>query len=288
MTHRTSVFLALALAALALTGCHRRARRAEATVVAQAGTAGGARAVRISHRHYRNLIRVSARDMGCRHREVTPQEVSPGIFAVSGCGQLRDYVMVCAGRRHCRWVGIQPVEQVAMAETQCASGQIVVQATAPLARQVSACGQTLAYGLACGGAGCAWTRGMTAPPVMMQSEPGTSVIVIPDDGGAAPAVAVEEAPAVATGQVGDEHADVVRIDAAGTLQSLLATQLAALRTCTQGATVTLQVRWSAQGQVSVGLAAPHAGTPMEACVQQAFGAIVLQGVTAAGAVQATL
>ncbi|MDQ3034053.1 MAG: hypothetical protein M3Y87_16680 [Myxococcota bacterium] len=287
MTHRSYVFLALALSALALTGCHRRARRAEAVLVAQGGTAGGARAVTISHRHHRNLIRVAARDMGCRHREVTPQEVSPGIFAVSGCGQLRDYVMICAGRRHCRWVAIPPVEQVAMAETQCASGQILVQATGPLARQVSACGQTLAYGLACGGGACAWTRGVTAPPVMMQSEPGTTVIVIPDDGTAG-AVAVQEAPPVVSGQVGDEHADVVQIDAAGTLQSLLATQLTALRTCTQGATVTLQVRWSAQGQVSVGLAAPHAGTPMETCVQQAFGSIVLQGVTAAGAVQATL
>jgi hypothetical protein len=282
MTHRTRFLLVLALSALALVGCHRRARVGGTQVVA---TAGGAQAVTVSHRHYRNLLRVAARDMRCHHRQLAPQEVSPGIFAISGCGQLRDYAMICTSRRRCRWVGIQPVEHVAMAETQCASGQIVVQAPAPLSRQVSACGQTLTYGLACGGAGCAWTRGAAPSAVMMQSEPGTSVIVVADDGttvpGAPAAYATAQAPA-------DDQSDVVQIDAAGTLQSLLATQLAALRACTGGATVTLQVRWSAQGQVGVGLAAPHAGTPMEACVQQAFGAVVLQGVTAPGEVQATL
>lgn len=278
-THRTRFLLVLALSALALTGCHRRARAARgATVVA---TAGGTQAVTVSHRHYRNLVRVAARDMRCGGRQVQPQEVSPGIFSVSGCGQLRDYVMICAHRRHCRWVGIQPVEQVAMAETQCASGQVVVQAPAPLSRQVTACGQSLTYGLACGAGSCAWTRGAAATAVMMQSEPGTAVIVIPDDGSTAPA-------SYTTAQPVDAQADTVQIDAAGTMQTLLAAQLAALRTCTQGATVTLQVRWSAEGQVAVGLAAPHAGTPMEACVQQAFGSIVLQGVTAPGQVQATL
>lgn len=281
MTHRTRFLVALAFSALLVTGCHRRARQAQGTVVA---TAGGTQTVTVSHRHFRNLVRTAARDMRCSNREVAPQEVSPGIFAVSGCGQLRDYVMICAGRRHCRWVGIQPVEQVAMAETQCQSGQIVVQAPAPLSRQVAACGQTLTYGLACHAAGCVWTRGAPASAVMMQSEPGTSVIVVPDGASTGQVVVQEGAPPA---QASDD-ADVVQIDAAGTLQSLLASQLATLRACTQGNTVTLQVRWSAQGQVAVGLAAPHAGTPIEACVQQAFGSIVLQGVTAAGAVQATL
>lgn len=287
MTHRARLFAVLFAATLALAGCHRRAHHAQATVAVQGtATAGGGRPRTVSHRHYRNLLRISSRDMGCHHRQIATQEVSPGIFTMSGCGQQREYVMACSGRRHCRWLSIQPVEQVAMAETQCQSGQIVVAAPQPLARQVTACGQTLSYALACGPGACAWTRGTVSSAVMMQSEPGTVVIVVPDDGGpvAGGVVVQDQAP----GQVGDEQADVVQIGAAETLQALLATQLAVVRQCTQGQTVTLSVRWSAQGQISVGLAAPHAGTPMEACVQQAIGSVVLQGVSAPGEVQATL
>lgn len=273
----------LVLAALALSACHRRAR-ATATVTTTAGGTVVAAAPSVSHRYFRNLQRVAARDMQCHPRDVAPQEVSPGIFSVSGCGQLRDYALVCRSRRRCNWVGIQPVEHVAMAETQCATGQIMVQPTGPLTRTVSACGQSLQYALGCGPGGCAWTRGAAAGGMVMQTEPGTSVIVIPD----APAtgtVAVQEA---GVGAVGDESADVVQIDAAGTLQALLATQIAAVRQCAGGQTVTLQIRWTAQGQVGVALAPPHAGTPVEACVQAAVGTVVLQGVTAPGQIQATL
>jgi hypothetical protein len=284
MTPRNTLLITLAFSLLVLSACHRRARPVQSVSV----TAGGHQSVTISHRHYRNLLRVASRDMRCQGRELAPQEVSPGIFSVSGCGQLRDYVMICTHRRHCRWVGIQPVEHVAMYETQCQTGQIVVQAPGPLSRQVSACGQELTYGLACGAAGCVWTRGAMPTAVMMQSEPGTSVIVVADEGNA-PVVQTEPQETVATIPAGtDDTADVVQIDAAGTLQSLLMTQLAALRACTNGATVTLHVRWSASGQVSVGLGAPHTGTSVEACVQQAFGSFVLQGASAPGDVQVTL
>lgn len=268
------------LTALALSACGRRARATQSATVT--ATAGGQVATRptVSHRYYRNLQRVAARDMQCHARDVVPQEVSPGIFSVSGCGQLRDYALVCRSRRRCDWVGIQPVEQLAVSETQCATGQILVQPTGPLTRSVSACGQTLQYALACGPGGCAWTRGGAAGGVVMQSEPGTSVIVIPDDGSS---VAVQE-----SGAATDADADVVQIDAAGTLQSLLATQIAAIQQCTGGQSVTLQIRWSAQGQVGVALAPPHAGTPVEACIQTAVGSVVLQGVSAPGEIHATL
>lgn len=284
MTQRNTRLITAAISLLLLSGCHRRARAVHPVAVA---TASGHQSVSVSHRHYRNLLRVASRDMRCHGRELAPQEVSPGIFSVSGCGQLRDYVMICAHRRHCRWVGIQPVEHVAMYETQCQTGQIVVQAPGPLSRQVSACGQELTYGLACSAAGCAWSRGVMPTAVMMQSEPGTSVIVVADQG-SAPSVQVEPQAAPVEVSTSDDATEVVQIDAAGTLQSLLMTQLAALRACTGGATVTLHVRWSASGQVSVGLGAPHAGTPVEACVQQAFGSFVLQGATAPGDVQVTL
>ncbi len=278
MTPRNILFVTLAFSLLVLSACHRRARPAQSVSVV---STGGQQSVTISHRHHRNLLRVASRDMRCQGRELAPQEVSPGIFSVSGCGQLRDYVMICTHRRHCRWVGIQPVEHVAMYETQCQTGQIVVHAPGPLSRQVSACGQELTYGLACGAADCVWTRGAMPTAVMMQSEPGTSVIVVADE---------VESPVVQADVAAStpDTPDVVQIDAAGTLQSLLMTQLAALRTCTNGATVTLHVRWSASGQISVGLGAPHTGTPVEACVQQAFGSFVLQGATAPGDVQVTL
>lgn len=282
MTRLFRILPLVLLAALALTACGRRAR---ATQTATVATSGGGTTVAapssVSHRHYRNLVRVAARDMQCHQRDVAPQEVSPGIFAVSGCGQLRDYALVCRSARRCAWMGIQPVEQVAMAETQCTVGQIVVQPTGPLSRSVSACGQSLEYALACGPGSCAWTRGAISGGVVMQTEPGTSVIVVPDAPAASGTVVVQEAGSGA-------GADIVQIDAAGTLQALLATQIAAVRQCTGGQTVTLQIRWSAQGQVGVALAPPHTSTPIEACVQQAVGTVVLQGVSAPGQIQATL
>ncbi|UJR87153.1 hypothetical protein [Sandaracinus amylolyticus] len=288
MTRLVRLLPILLVALLALAGCHRRAR-ATATL-AQPATSGGVVATSISHRHYRNLVRIASRDMQCHHRELATQEVSPGIFSISGCGQLRDYVMVCSGRRHCRWVGIQPVEAVAIAETQCATGQVLVQPTGPLSRTVSACGQTLQYALACGPGACGWSRGAVAGGVMMQTEPGTAVIVVPDAYATAQPpsqqIQVQEA-STAPGVVGDESADVVQIDAAGTLQALLATQIAAIRQCTGGASVTLAIRWTAQGQVGVALAPPHAGTQIEACVQAAVGSVVLQGVSGPGQVQAS-
>ncbi|AKF09392.1 hypothetical protein [Sandaracinus amylolyticus] len=284
MTRLVRLLPLVLVALLALTGCHRRAR-ATATV-AQPATSGGVVATSISHRHYRNLLRIASRDTQCHHRELSAQEVSPGIFSISGCGQLRDYVMVCSGRRHCRWVGIQPVEAVAIAETQCATGQVVVQPTGPLSRTVSACGQTLQYALACAPGACAWSRGAVAGGVVMQTEPGTAVIVVPD-AYASPSQQVQVQEASTAGVVGDESADVVQIDAAGTLQSLLATQIAAIRQCTGGAPVTLAIRWTAQGQVGVALAPPHAGTQVEACVQAAVGSVVLQGVSGPGQVQAS-
>jgi hypothetical protein len=288
MTRLFRLLPVLALAALALTGCHRRARAARATaaVSVQAAPSTGGAHVSVSHRHYRNLVRVASRDMQCHHRNLETQEVSPGIFSISGCGQLRDYVMVCEHRRACRWMGVEPVERVAMAETRCATGQILVQPTGPLARQVTACGQTLQYALGCSAGGCGWMRGGVASGMVMQTEPGTAVLVIPDmGGGQSGGVIVQEG---AFGQVGDENADVVQVGAADVLQGLLATQLAAVRACSQGQTVTLQVRWSAQGHVGVALAPPLAGSAVEACVQQAIGNVVLQGVGAAGAIEATL
>lgn len=272
--NRTTLRLALValLATLALAGCHRRARHAQAVVA----TSGGA-AITVSHRHYRNLLRIAARDMSCRHDQLVPQEVSPAVFSIQGCGQVRDYVMLCRGRHRCRWEGVQPVEQIAMAETQCGAGTIQLAITGPLTRQVVACGQTLDYSLACGPQGCGWARGAASTGMVMQTEPGTSVIVVEDGGGAPPAA-----------YAGGESEEVEQVGAAGTLQALFATQLAAVRACTGGQTVTVRVIWDAAGTVTIGLAGAGAGTPMEQCVQQAVGPVVLQGVAGPGEVQATL
>jgi len=70
------------------------------------------------------------------------------------------------------------------------------------------------------------------------------------------------------------------------LQTMFATQYAAIAQCTGGQPITVQVRWDAAGAIAVGLAAPLTGTPTEQCVQQAVGAIQLQGVTAPGEVHA--
>lgn len=275
MHSKLRLFVLLGLAALALVGCHRRART-QGTVVATAG--GQQQVVTVSHRHYRNLVRIAARDMSCRNDQVAPTEVSPGIFSVQGCGQMRDYVMVCRGRRHCRWVGVQPVEQVAIQETQCATGQIQLAVTGPLTRQVIACGQQLDYALACHAQGCMWARGAASQGMVMQSEPGTSVIIVAEDPGAAQ---VPEPP----GAAADE---VTQVGAAGTIQSLFATEIERVRQCTGGQPVTVRVYWDAAGTVGVALAGAGAGTAMEQCVQQAIGPVVLQGVGAAGEIQAQM
>lgn len=265
--------LTLSIAVLALAGCHRRSGHVQVAVA----TSGGG-AITVSHRHYRNLLRIAARDMSCRHEQLVPQEVSPGVFSIQGCAQVRDYVMLCRGRHRCRWEAVQPVEQVAIAETRCGVGTIQLAITGPLSRQVLACGQTLDYSLVCGPAGCAWARGVAATGVLMQTEPGTSVIVVEDSSGQPPA----------TYGTGGASEEIEQVGAAGTLQALFATQLAAVRACTGGQMVTVRVIWDAAGTVTIGLAGAQAGTPMEQCVQQAIGPVVLQGVTGAGEVQATL
>jgi hypothetical protein len=283
------VLLVLAMA-LALSACRRHRAGVYAT---QSVSVGGAQPITVSHRHYRNLLRVAARDMSCHPNGLAPQEVSQGIFSIQGCGLVREYVMVCRGRRrHCEWVGIQPVEQVAVAETRCGSGQVQLAVTGPLTRSVIACGQSLSYALMCGPAGCGWGRGAVSGGVMMQTEPGTAMIVVPDDGSVA-SVQVPEPPqaqatVAAQGTVASQDAVIGLDPAAGAIQGMLAQQIAAIRACTGGQSATLRVVWSAQGIVTVGLAAPHAGTPIESCVQQAVGSIQLQGVIGPGEVQAQL
>jgi hypothetical protein len=272
---RLPTLLVLTSLTLALTGCARRTVVREVVVDQSAGSSAPASS--ISHRHYRNLLRIAGRDMRCHPNRVFVQEASPGIFSVQGCGILREYVMVCRHRRHCRWHGIQPVEQVAMAEARCGAGPAQLTVTGPLTRRVSVCGQAIDYALACGPVGCGWARGTSAQVMMLQTEPGTSVIVLADEVGPAPE------------RAGSDEDDVVlELGAAGTLQSVLAAQYAALRACTQGTSVTLTIRWAADGTVSVGLAPPYAGTPMEACVRQVLGTVRIQATGAAGELHATL
>jgi hypothetical protein len=279
MTHTLRTLLVLAFVTLSLVGCHRRARTTE-VAVAPAASAGGARGG-LSHRHYRNLLRTAARDMQCRHDQLVPQEISPGIFSLQGCGLIRDYVMVCRGRHRCRWEGIVPVEQVAITETRCATGTVQLAVTGPVTRQIVACGQTLDYALACGPTGCGWTRGAAASGMVMETEPGTSMLVIADDGSAPP-------PAAAPAPAGEESDEVQQMGAAGTIQAVFATQIAAIRACASGQPVTVQVRWDAQGVVTLTLAPPFGGTAVEACVQQSIGPVVIQGVTAPGEIHAQM
>jgi hypothetical protein len=285
---KTRTLVVIACFALLLGACHRRARVHAA--IAQSYATGGAvvvapaAPVSVSGRRYRNLLRVAGRDMQCDPRGLAAQEVSPGIFSLQGCGLVRDYVMLCRNRHRCDWYGIAPVEQVAMQETQCTQGQIQLALTGPTTRDVVACGQTLHYALACGYGGCAWSRN-GGGAVMMQTDPGTSVIVVAEGAGGGAYASPQPQPAVVEGE---DTGEIIDLGAAGTLQSLLATQIAAVRACTNGASVTLTVRWSAEGVVSVGLAPPLAGTPVEACVQRAIGTVQLQAPGAAGSIQASM
>ena len=258
----------LVLLALGATGCHRRAR-AVMFVPTGTPTAGG-QAVTVSHRHYLNLIGLAARDLACNPAAVAGTEVSPGIFSVQGCGALRDYVMVCRGRGRCRWVGIEPVEAVAQRELQCGAGPYQISMPAPLARQVAACGQSADYALACSPAACAWTRGATAG-VVVQSEPGTSVVVVSGEGAADAASERDVA-----------GADVVQISAAEALQGVLAARILAIRQCAAGQPLQLRIEWAADGAVTAALAGPLAGTPTEQCVQQAVGPLSVGGVSSPG------
>jgi hypothetical protein len=118
---------------------------------------------------------------------------------------------------------------------------------------------------------------VAAATFVMQTDPGTNVIVVADEG-----------TATAAPPTAEPQSDVIDLGPAGTLQSLLAVQLPALRACTQGQPVTLTMRWAADGTVSVELAPPHMGTPMEACIQRAIGTVRIQVSGTGGEVQATL
>ena len=261
---RTSLVL-LVLLGLGLFGCHRHHRRDVVT---------GAR-LSIAGARYRALLGVASRDTRCGAGQLGVSEPSPGIFSVQGCGLVREYVLACRGRHRCQWSPVVPVEQVAAQETGCAQGPVQLALSGPLSRHVSLCGQELDYALACGPAGCGWSRG-GAPAMLMQSPTEGAVIVVADDG------SVPQPPAA------EASGEVVDLGAAGTLQSLLATQIAAIRQCTGGQPVTLTLRWSAQGVVSLGLGAPYAGTAVEACVQQAVGPVAIQAPGAEGSISATL
>ena len=268
-TRATLSALALAgLALVALTGCHRRARP---TVVVAPGGAVVASAV--SHRHHRRLVAVAARDLSCAPGAVATTEVSPGIFSAQGCGAVRDYVMVCGRRRRCAWVGIEPVEVVAQRETGCGAGPYELRMTGPLSREVRACGQSIEYALACEPASCAWARGAAAG-LVVQSEPGTSVVMVGGEGGAA-----DEGEADAPDS---DAPPAVQLSAAEALQTVFASQLAAVRRCAGGQPLEVRVRWGADGVVSASLAGPSAGSPIEQCVRDAVGPLSLGGVSAPG------
>ena len=127
--------LALAAAALASSGCRRRA-------------AVGRTVPRTLH----GIAQVSAQEMGCDDISDV-LHVIPGVVQVRGCGQRREYRVV-GGRG--RPTSITDVASRASAELACERAAIVVESPAPAVRAVRGCGRRARYDLVCTRDECSW------------------------------------------------------------------------------------------------------------------------------------
>lgn len=272
MTQRTLslVFVVACLMVFSLSACRRGV----------AANVGGAPSS-ISQQNYQRLVRGASHHMRCHPRLLNVQEVSAGVFSVHGCGQVREYAMVCRSAR-CAWSAVMPVEQVAMRESGCGYGLQVIP-TGPVSRQVNACGRSMSYQLACSERDCRWVQGGAPMMATMQSE-GSTVIVVPDDGQYA---SVPEAPG-GVAVVPEPSDEAGGVGAEGTLQALLATQLDGVRQCSGGQSVQVVLQWDADGVVTVHLQPPHAATPLEQCVRDAIGEVQIQSDGGTGTIQVTL
>ncbi len=228
----------LAVAAVAAGGCRR-------TRVVDAGQ---------MQRYVAHVVRLAARDTGCPEGQLAPMQIAtePPVFTVTGCGNPPVEYWLNCGRRRCSWRNVPRLQETASPALACAPDGILLQPTqVPNVRYATGCGRIAPFTIACNGAACQWAMNgpvqqgapVAAPPPP-QAPPATAVVVAPQPG-APPTV----------------------------IQSQVEAQREAILSCIDSGSLTLRVRWTAEGQVLVQLPADMAGPAAEGCIQAVLGGL---------------
>jgi hypothetical protein len=237
---RALIILAVALAAVAATGCRSRASRD----------------ARMMARYERNVIRYAARDTGCSANQLTPQQITqePAVVTVTGCTTPIEYWLDCRGRggRYCRWHNVPHLNESAAQALACPPQAIQQQLTqSPNVRYATGCGRTGMFTMMCNGAACGWAL---SGPV----QGGPMVAGPPGQVGAPP-------PNVPVPPPGQQPSNI--------LSSQVQLQREAILSCVDEGSLTLNLRWTADGQVLVQLPPHLQGTAAEGCIQAVVGSL---------------
>lgn len=235
---RTVVIGLVALAALSAVGCRSRVVIRDARM----------------DRYQANLLRLAARDTGCHESQLTPTQIvaEPAVYTVTGCQVPVEYWLEC-GRRRCSWRNVPRLNESAAPVLACTPQMIQLQPSqAPNVRFAAGCGRMAPFAVACNGAACGWSPsgpvqmgGQVAAAPPPQPPPATAVVVPGPQPQAAP-------PPTA-------------------LQGQVEAQREAILSCVDSGSLTLRMRWTADGQVLVQLPAELVGTAAEGCIQAVLG-----------------
>ncbi len=226
------------------------------------------RAAARTARHERQLLAHASRDTGCPGQQLVAQQISaePPVFSVTGCATPIEYWMRCGGRRqqYCQWRHVARVNEAAAEPLACPPDAILQRATQTSNERVaSGCGRAASFRMICNDAACGWAltgsvRGAQPPAEPEQSAAQSPAQETPtvEPTGAAPAPATS-GPGLA-------------------LSDRVSRQREAILSCVDGPSVTLHLRWTADGRVLTQLPSQLSGTPSEGCVHEAVGTMRVQ------------
>jgi hypothetical protein len=236
MTRQTALKACIAaligVAALGMTGCRR---------------GGGVVSERQMARYQENLVRVAARDTGCQAAQLAPSQlaVDPPVYTVTGCAQPVEYWLQCSRRRRCSWRNVATLNDSAAAALQCPPNAIQQQPSqAPNVRFANGCGRMQPFTIACNGTACGWSP--SGPPQGAGAPPQPQVAAV------APAAPPPQPPSTV-------------------LQTQVQQQREAILSCVDSPSLTLRLRWTADGQVILQMPQELLGTAAEGCLQALLG-----------------
>ncbi|AKF09807.1 hypothetical protein DB32_006956 [Sandaracinus amylolyticus] len=213
-------------------------------------------------RRLENLQAVASRHTACPAREIGIRQVSERVFSTMGCGVVREYALV-QGSRYAEWQPIMPVNMRAANEMVCPLERLVVSAPTENVRQVSGCGRSAQYQLACDVSQCEWA--MTTPPAGAGAT-GRVVEATPPPGRVtAPTPSTPDSSVVVVPQRADPAVDQA-------IRGQLDARRSAIRACVpRGELTMVRAQWGRDGMVRLSLDPPWQGTQSERCVQQSVG-----------------
>lgn len=258
MTRRTIVtLLSIALtltAALALGGCHRRARapRDQSAAIAAAPTLTP----------MQTLDAAATMALSCADVRLAP--IESGIVEAAGCGTVRE--LLAADDAGTAWLAIPSVRTPATRDLSCPSAELRLTAPATRRRTVRGCGRVAHYELVCG-TQCSWAIAETGASAVIVTSGGPDA---PFVDAAAPVVVEPSAPAAPVAVDAPTASAAPALDPTPIVRARIAQAHAALRRCAWGR-YEVRARWTADGTVTYALDAPLAGTSAETCVREAMG-----------------